>query len=419
MRIIGIIAEYNPFHNGHAYQIEKIRSLTQADFVIAAMSGNFVQRGEPALIDKYARTEMALNCGADLVIELPALFATASAELFASAGVALMRKCGCVDTLCFGAETDNLSLLKEVASLLVSEPADYKEVLSSCLKKGMSYPAARSQAVCSYLKEANPQIPADELACLLNEPNNILAIEYLKAIQAQNAAITPYLIQRTGDSYHEAALNSSLSSATAIRKELLSNGWNDITTLNPYLPEAAYSILKEYLNLYPPVSANDFSTPLSYLLLQQSEAQLAFCGDSNEAIAHRIKNLQKQFHSFEQFCQLLKTKDMTYTRISRIFTHLLLQITSEDYRLGKFLDYIPYLRILGFRKDASRLLTILSNYADVPMISKSANAASMLSPDAARLFNLDVFAGELYENILSGKTGQDARSEFVRNIVRV
>ena len=122
MRIIGIIAEYNPFHNGHAYQIEKIRSLTQADFVIATMSGNFVQRGEPALIDKYARTEMALSCGADLVIELPALWATASAELFASAGVALMRKCGCVDTLCFGAETDNLSLLKEVASLLVSVP---------------------------------------------------------------------------------------------------------------------------------------------------------------------------------------------------------------------------------------------------------------------------------------------------------
>lgn len=114
MRIIGIIAEYNPFHNGHAYQIEKIRSLTQADFVIAAMSGNFVQRGEPALIDKYARTEMALSCGADLVIELPALWATASAELFASAGVALMRKCGCVDTLCFGAETDNLSLLKKL-----------------------------------------------------------------------------------------------------------------------------------------------------------------------------------------------------------------------------------------------------------------------------------------------------------------
>ena len=129
--------------------------------------------------------------------------------------------------------------------------------------------------------------------------------------------------------------------------------------------------------------------------------------------------MQKQFHSFEQFCQLLKTKDMTYTRISRIFTHLLLQITSEDYRLGKSLDYIPYLRILGFRKDASRLLTILSNYADVPMISKSANAASMLSSDAARLFDLDVFAGELYENILSGKTGQDARSEFSRNIVRV
>lgn len=268
-------------------------------------------------------------------------------------------------------------------------------------------------------KKANQQIPADELACLLNEPNNILAIEYLKAIQAQNAAITPYLIQRTGDGYHKAALNSSLSSATAIRKELLSNVWNDITTLNPYLPEAAYSILKEYLNLYPPVSANDFSASLSYLLLQQSEAQLAFCGDSNEALAHRIKNLQKQFHSFEQFCQLLKTKDMTYTRISRIFTHLLLQITSEDYRLGKSLDYIPYLRILGFRKDASRLLTILSNYADVPMISKSANAASMLSSDAARLFDLDVFAGELYENILSGKTGQDARSEFVRNIVRV
>ena len=129
--------------------------------------------------------------------------------------------------------------------------------------------------------------------------------------------------------------------------------------------------------------------------------------------------MQKQFHSFEQFCQLLKTKDMTYTRISRIFTHLLLQITKDDYRLGRSLDYIPYLRILGFRKDASRLLTILSNYASVPMISKTADAYNFLSSDAAKVFDFDIFAGELYENILSGITGQDARSEFSRNIVRV
>ena len=159
MRIIGIIAEYNPFHNGHAYQIEKIRSLTQADFVIAAMSGNFVQRGEPALIDKYARTEMALNCGADLVIELPALFATASAELFASAGVALMRKCGCVDTLCFGAETDNLSLLKEVASLLVSEPADYKEVLSFLSQKRNVLSCRKKSGGMQLFKRSQPANP--------------------------------------------------------------------------------------------------------------------------------------------------------------------------------------------------------------------------------------------------------------------
>lgn len=450
MRTVGIIAEYNPFHNGHAYQIAEIRKRLSADYVVIAMSGDFVQRGTPAAIDKYARTAMALNCGADLVIELPALWASSSAESFAMAGVTLFEKMGCVDTLCFGAECDDLDTLKSIADVLAEEPASYKEILASYLKGGLSFPVARSKAVIDYIRCSMTVSPnagstlhslgvtdSDSLEDILNAPNNILALEYLKALKLRKSEIEPYLIVRKGSGYHAEDIDNPLASATAIRSALekysalqtqhalqIQNGLptpgaDRNALIASAMPEEAYKLLTEYLADYPMMSANDFSSILSYLLLTKSAEELAEYADSNMDIARRIKKNLPQFSSFEEFCLLNKSRDITYTRMCRIFTHILLNHTQKEYNLAKEQDYIPYLRILGFRKDAAPLLSAVKEHSLVPMITKLADAKNILSDSAMALLGKDIAAAELYESVLAQKSDRDARSEFSRGVVRV
>lgn len=441
MKIIGIIAEYNPFHNGHAYQIETIRRQTGADYIVAAMSGDFVQRGAPALIDKYARTSMALSCGVDLVLELPALWATASAEAFAGAGVMLFEKMGCVDGICFGAESDNLPLLLQIADLLAQEPAAYRNALSSYLKEGISFPAARGKAVCDCLAENVRPETIKELEVLLREPNNILATEYLKALRRHHSSLTPYLIRRKGAGYHEDAVRTAPSadhtaptaSATAIRNLLTAEGVDpnaihhlsaDNTTayaaLAASMPQTALATLTDYLSHSPFLTENDFSAALGYLLLTATKEHLMATGDCNGEIANRLLKNQHQFSSFAEFCTLNKSRDVTYTRIQRILIHLLLNIGNDDYRMGKSLGYIPYLRILGFRRDATGLLSSLKKSAAVPVIAKLADAAALLSPDAHAVLQKDVFAADLYEQTLSLKKSKTTpRSEYTRGIVLI
>ena len=441
MKTIGIIAEYNPFHNGHAYQINEIKKRTNADYVVIAMSGDFVQRGTPAIIDKYARAKMALCCGADLVIELPTVWATASAESFAMAGVTIFDKMGCIDELCFGAETENLPLLSMLAETLADEPVEYQKLLSSYLKEGLVFPAARTKALCEHLG-------SDAVSSILNEPNNILAVEYLKALKRRTSSIMPYLLKREGASYHNVKILTDTSaptaSATAIRKLLLNTGTGSVlqqescviphsnacTTsqentsnitegLTSSMPAVAKEILISYLNSRPLVQTDDFSSVLGYRLLNTSKEELADIGDCNPDIANRIFKNRTQFSSFENFCELNKSKDTTYTRINRILLHLILGITNQDYIQAKSFDYIPYLRILGFRKDSSALLKGLKASASVPVISKLADASSLLSEDAMWLLEKDIFAADLYEQLCSIKKKTTPRSEYTREIVRI
>lgn len=444
MRTVGIIAEYNPFHNGHAYQIAEIRKRLKADYVIIAMSGDFVQRGTPAAIDKYVRTAMALNCGADLVIELPAFWAVSSAESFAMAGVSLFEKMRCVDTLCFGAECDDLELLDSIADVLVTEPDYYKERLSSYLKEGISFPAARSKAVIDYSncrKADTSDVNAAAgllhitdsklLEAIMNAPNNILALEYLKALKLCKSDIQPYLIARKGSGYHAKNIDHPLASATAIRgalkkcsalqkqHPLSDSDENSDALIASAMPEKAYQLLTKYLADYPMMSANDFSSALSYLLLTKNVEELADYADANIDIARRIKKNLPQFSSFEEFCLLNKSRDITYTRMCRLFTHILLNHTQKEYNLAKEQDYIPYLRILGFRKDAAPLLSTVKEHSLIPMITKLADAKNILSESIMALLEKDIAAAELYESVLAQKAGRDARSEFGRGVVRV
>lgn len=425
MKTIGIIAEYNPFHNGHAYQIQKVKELTGADHVVIAMSGDFVQRGTPAIIDKYIRAEMALNCGADLVLELPVLWATASAESFAMAGVTLFDKIGCIDGLCFGAETEDLKALTAIADILAKEPEAFSVNLSSYLKEGFSFPAARARALseCNLSEHFAPE----DLEKILNTPNNILAIEYLKALQKRNSNIKPILIKREGTGYHDADIHpvsdtSSSSdipnaSATAIRRVLFDT--KDFSMLTQAMPKNAETLLRSYLNEKTPVCSNDFSSLLGYKLLTSTVEELSAIGDCNPDLANRLLNNRTLFSSFEDFCMQNKRKDTTYTRISRILLHFILGITNLDYLHGKTLDYIPYLRILGFKKDTSIILKNLKAAANVPVISKLADAPATLSEDAKCLLHMDIFASDLYEQICAIKKGTTSRSEYSREIVRV
>lgn len=431
MKITGIIAEYNPFHNGHAYQIEKIKKETNADYVIVAMSGDFVQRGTPAIVDKYARTKMALANGADLVFELPTVLATASAELFAMGGVTLLDKTNCVSTLCFGAETADGELFSAIANLLVAEPDSYRTSLKAYIKDGLSFPVARSRAILDYATahpdffpetssgntpfqdatESLEQSLFQQITDVCQKPNNILAIEYQKALTKRNSPMNCAILSREGSGYHDKKL-SSMSSATAIRSAILSG-----QDFSHAMPEPAYAILMETLSKRSPVCANDFSMLLRYLLLTHAKEGFQTYGDCSEFLSNRILKTADSFEDISSFCEQLKTKEITYTRISRILNHILLGITKEDYQRVASLDFIPYLRILGFRKESSALLSEIKKNADIPLISKPADAASLLSKDAYMLFEKDVFAASLYESVSAQKAHTKIRNEFRREIV--
>lgn len=432
MNVIGIIAEYNPFHNGHAYQIAHVRKNLHADYIVVATSGDYVQRGEPALLDKYTRARMALSSGADLVLELPVLWSTASAELFADAGISLFEKTGCVNGICFGAESGDLALLRRIADVLADEPTDLKASLKYNLKSGSTFPKAREAALLSYFSGSAGQdgalpVSAEALSSLLASPNNILALEYLKALRRRASSITPYLLKREGAAYHETSILSGASaipaSASAIRHTLFADATGACGNsadrasedsadgiLRHAMPQEALAILQDYRADFPLLCADDFSGILGYLLLSSSATQLARTADSSPEFANRMQNQLPYYTSFSSFASRLKSKEMTLTRINRILLHSILGITSSDYACGNALDKIPYLRILGFRKSAAPLLAALKASAAVPLITRSSQALKLLSPDAMRVFEHDVFAGNLYLQMRNQKGGTPLRA---------
>ena len=390
--ITGIIAEYNPFHNGHAYQIEQARLLTGCDFLVVVMSGDYVQRGAPAVFDKYTRARMALDCGADLVLELPVACSCASAEFFASGAVSLLDGLGCVDFLCFGSESGNLQSLMEPARILAKESPVFQEALRRGLSLGLSFPAARKEAfrACA----SNPDI--------LDLPNNILGIEYLKALLQRESILKPVTIKREGQGYHDTLLDSGFASASGIRRFLKQEEapLSALPALKESLPDPVMEVLKDTLAHTLPVWEEDFSMLLRYELLRQSASDLTRYADISPDLGRRLKNCADKFSSFSEFVALVKTKDVTYTRITRALFHILLNLTGEDTRNSVAM---PYARILGFRKDHSRILGLLKENSRIPIIPKAADYKTYLTPDLQPLFEKDLFAANLYETIAAAK----------------
>lgn len=407
MKVAGIIAEYNPFHNGHKYHIEETKKITGADKVIVVMSGDFVQRGTPALMEKFARTEMALHSGADLVIELPTVYACASAEFFAKGAVTMLHKLSVVDSLCFGSECGDISVLQKTAKELSLETDNFSNALKKYTKEGYSYPQARVLA----LKETSAIPNVEEI---LNNPNNILGVEYGKALLSLHSAITPYTIKRSGNDYNDASLKETYSSALSIRNALLEQ--KELTELKAQLPSESYSVFEKHFKKDCPVFADDVSSILQYKLITGASKGFTDYLDVNKELSDRICNNLYRFTSFTDFCELLKTKEVTYSRISRCLIHILLNITKEDFNLYQKEGNIFYARILGFREDATDLLSQIKKSASIPLISKLADASKQLSPIGLQMLNQDILASHIYGSVVSSKFHKEPQNEYTKQI---
>lgn len=410
MKTIGIIAEYNPFHNGHQYQLEQIREQTGADYIIIAMSGDFVQRGEPAIYDKYTRTRSALNAGADLVLEIPVMFATSSAEDFAACGVSLLDQLGVVDGLCFGSECGDISALTQVAKFLVEEPEEYTTLLRQYLKQGESFPKARLQALTKVNESADEtNFSSPEL---LSSPNNILGIEYIKALYRRDSFIQPLTIKRSGHDYHDNNISGQFASATALRKAIAEGTF---TMLHTQMPDFAYQILSEATPIFP----DDCTLLLNYQILKliDSGMDLTTFLDMSSELADRIQHQCLQFDTFTGRIQNLKTKQYTYTRISRVLLHLLLEITEEQAQTYRRQDYTSYARVLGFRKQAEPLLRQIKEHTTLPLVTKIADAEKRLSKDAWQALQHDLHCSHLYQAIIQQKSQTVPCNEYTHPIV--
>lgn len=425
MKIVGLITEYNPFHNGHLYHLHKTKEITGADAVVAVMSGNYVQRGAPAIMPKHIRAEVALEAGVPLVLELPVCFACGSAEYFAEGAISILEKLGCIDAICFGSECGDLGVLERIASIMADEPPEYQTFLQEELKSGLSYPRARQKALKRYTKDENMDL-------ILSEPNNILGIEYIKALMRRKSGMGVYTIKRRVSGYHDEELSENYSSASAIRK-LLWHASNSIhleedrlydepplsdalTRLEGQVPSACIRMLEETHRTRYPVYANDFSLLLKYNLLCETKESLVQYADITPDLANRILNRMGDFVTFDQFCDLLKTREVTYTRISRALFHILLGIKKEDMDLYREKGGCGYARILGFRKDSSMLLKYIKKHTEIPLVTKLTATEDLDMPSKKMLEN-EIFASNLYESVITEKFRLPFIHEYQQQIV--
>ena len=346
-KVLGIIAEYNPFHNGHLYHLEKAKKDTGSNYTVAIMSGNFTQRGSTSLIDKWSKAESAISCGVDLVIELPVLYAISSAENFAEGAIKILDSLKVVDYLSFGAETSDIDVLDKCAEILYREPREYKTLLSHELKKGLSFPKARENALMMYLNDIR------RFANVLSYPNNILGIEYLKAMKKIKSNLHPYSIARFEVVYNDLSYTGNIASSTAIRNMIKNNGFNALANL---MPASSYANLVKNLkagHLIPDISV--FEKEIIYILRKMTTLEIAELPDVSEGLEFAIKNAVNSCNTITEFLNIIKSKRYTNTRLQRILLYALLGITKKDMAMSRKAQ--PYIRVLGLNKKGKFLIS--------------------------------------------------------------
>ncbi|MCX7903723.1 MAG: nucleotidyltransferase [Caloramator sp.] len=376
MKATGIIVEYNPLHNGHIYHLEQTKKITNCDYIVAIMSGNFVQRGEPALINKWARAEAALKAGIDLVIELPVIYSISSAENFAYGAIAILNKLKIIDSICFGSESGSLEPLFKISQILADEPKEYKNLLRNYLKQGLQYPKAREFALNTYFKDTNN---------LLQTSNNILGIEYLKALIKLNSNIKPYTIKRIKNNYNDINITSNIASATSIRHNL-----DNCELIKTTMPHFSFEIIQREKKLgRGPINIENLKDLILYKIRSLTTSELSKIHDISEGLENKIKYAAEESSTIEDLLNLVQSKRYTRTRLQRILLYILFDITREVYLQNT--KEINYIRILAANSNGRKILKYIKDneLVDIPIIINP----SRYDKD---LLSLDIKATDIY-----------------------
>jgi predicted nucleotidyltransferase len=390
MKVVGIISEYNPFHNGHKYHLEAAREACGADYAVCIMSGSFVQRGEPAIYDKWSRAKMAVMNGADLVIELPVVYSCQPAEIFALGAVKILNAMGVVGYICFGSELGDTEALHKLAGLLHNEPDAFRQLLKKQLEQGVSYPKSVSNALTEYSGPAGGSSADD----ILQNPNNVLGIEYIKALMSLNSPIEPIAVKRIISGYNDLEIKSSIASATAIRNEIRCGGITESVQLA--MPSDSIDIISANMDSgKTPLYLKDFSDLLLYKLRVLDEAELRKYMNVREGIENRLKKYARTSSDVEELIEAVKTKRYTRTYIQRLLCHLLLDMKKHDIALFKELEYPSYIRVLAFNEKGTALLKEVKKHSAYPVISKVADFQCQ-DERINRMFRYDLNATDIY-----------------------
>lgn len=403
--ILGIVSEYNPFHNGHLHHLEVSKQLTNTDFTVAVMSGNFVQRGDTSIVDKWTKAEMAIKSGVDLVIELPTVYAISSAENFADGAVKILNSLGVVDYISFGSEIGEISPLNDVASILYREPKEFQSLILAQLKSGLSYPKAREIALSQFFGNSK------KYSEVLNNPNNILAVEYLKALKRHRSQIKPLTIKRDYSDYNSTKVKNGIASATAIR-EMIKNKKN----VHYVVPYETYELLDECIqngNVIPDLSV--FEKEIIYTLRKLTLSEIANLPDVSEGLENKIKMAANSCNTLPELIENIKSKRYTQTRIQRILLYALLNISQKDINASKRVT--PYIRVLGFNKHGKRIISAIA--AANPKLKIIVSVKKFMedcnNSTLRNMMSKDIFATNVYS--LGFKKNPVANLDYTHKVV--
>lgn len=411
MNITGLIVEYNPFHNGHIYHLQQSLEKTNADASIAVMSGNFIQRGEAALFDKFSRAKAAVESGVDLVVELPSIYASQSAELFAKGSVTLLNSLGCVNSICFGSEEGNVDILYLIAEILCLEPQEFKKKLSYYLAEGMLFPTARNKALFDYINSSNflfedsfknMDLTEERLNDILSSSNNILGIEYIKQLISLKSDIKPFTIGRVHSEYNSEEISGNINSATAVRKKLheiislvdadnssdvdsLVDAIKNSTDITNSIPEATLNMItsnieKGFFPMYPEYF---FETLITAIIRDKKNLKSYF--DISEGIENKIFKAALVAKDYDELLNLIKSKRYTMTRIKRCLNNILLGITKDDMEAAKKINYIPYVRMLAFNSKGREIIREIKKSSEIKIINKFSEVEHFMNDENFKL----------------------------------
>ena len=386
--VLGIIAEYNPFHNGHLYHIQESKKQTGAEYVICIMTGNFTQRGDTSLVNKWVKARMCLENGADIVIELPTIYSISSAENFAEGAIKILDSLKIVDTLSFGTETQDFAALNNIANVVYYEPKEYVSLLNHELGKGVSFPKARENAVLMYLNDIKGY------ANILSAAKNILAIEYIKALRRLKSNLKPFSVQRKKVYYNDEHIVDDFASATAIRKMVKREQYEDIRKV---VPKNSYALLQEEIKRGNIVMGlESFEKEILYTLRKMTIKEIQNLPDVTEGLENNIKNAANSCNNLQDLMNIIKSKRYTQTRIQRILLYSLLGITKKDMEIARKIT--PYTRVLGFNEKGKEMLSDICHINPkiniVTSVKKFMDNSS--NKNLKEMLEKDIFASNVY-----------------------